>query len=170
ASSSQVNLSWSASSDNIGVTAYLVESCQGTGCTSFAQIASVAGTTYSNTGLTAATSYSYRVRAKDAAGNLGGYSPVASATTSTAPAVIAYVQGNWTTPQSPQTTVSVSFTGAQTAGNLNVVVIGWTDSPSHVLSVTDTHGNMYELATGPASGAAGTQSIYVAANIVAAAA
>ena len=65
----------------MGVTGYRVERCQGAGCTSFAQIATPAGTTYSDAGLTAGTSYSYRVRATDAAGNLSGYSNVASATT-----------------------------------------------------------------------------------------
>ena len=81
ASSAQINLSWTASTDNVGVTGYRVERCQGAGCTSFAQIATPAGTTYSDAGLTAGTSYSYRVRATDAAGNLSGYSNVASATT-----------------------------------------------------------------------------------------
>src|SRR5206468_3390740 len=51
----------------------------------FAQITSVAGTAYGDSGLASATSYSYRVRATDAAGNLSGYSNIASATTLTAP-------------------------------------------------------------------------------------
>ena len=38
---------WTASTDNVGVTGYRVERCQGAGCTSFAQIATPAGTTYS---------------------------------------------------------------------------------------------------------------------------
>ena len=84
-SSSQVNLSWTAATDNVGVTGYPLyplERCQGATCTNFAQIASaVVGTAYTDTGLTASTSYSYRVRARDAAGNLGPYSNVASATT-----------------------------------------------------------------------------------------
>ena len=37
-SGSQINLSWTASTDNVGVTGYLVERCQGAGCTNFAQI------------------------------------------------------------------------------------------------------------------------------------
>jgi chitodextrinase len=41
----------------------------------------VRGTTYNDTGLAANTSYSYRVRATDAAGNLSPYSNVMSATT-----------------------------------------------------------------------------------------
>src|SRR5213079_2714214 len=81
ASGSQINLSWTASTDNVGVTAYPVERCQGAGCTSFAPLGTAAVTTYSDTGLAANTSYSYRVRATDAAGNPSGYSNVASATT-----------------------------------------------------------------------------------------
>ena len=60
-----------------------MERCQGAGCATFAQIATPTGTSFSDTGLTAGTSYSYRVRATDAAGNLGGYSNTASATTTT---------------------------------------------------------------------------------------
>ena len=80
-SSAQINLSWTASTDNVAVTGYLLERCQGAGCTSFAQIATPTGTTYNDTGRTANTSYSYRVRATDAVPNLSGYSNTASATT-----------------------------------------------------------------------------------------
>jgi C1A family cysteine protease len=45
-----------------------------------------------------------------------------------ASATPAYVQGNYATPQDPQTTVSVPYAGAQTAGHLNVVIVGWNDS------------------------------------------
>src|SRR5256884_607034 len=65
ASASQINLAWTASTDNVGVTGYRVERCQGAGCSNFAQIAAPTGTTFSDTGLTASTSYSYRVRATD---------------------------------------------------------------------------------------------------------
>ena len=47
-------------------------------------LTTVTGTTYSNTGLTPSTSYSYYVRATDAAGNLSGNSNTASATTQAA--------------------------------------------------------------------------------------
>ena len=80
-SGSQINLMWTAASDDVGVTDYLVERCQGCGCTAFAQIAAVNGTSFSDSGLLPNTSYSYRVRASDAAGNLGPYSNIASATT-----------------------------------------------------------------------------------------
>jgi chitodextrinase len=80
-SSTQVSLSWTASTDNVGVTGYYVERCSDTGCSNFAQIGSAASTGYTDSGLTASTSYSYRVRATDAAGNLSSYSNTASATT-----------------------------------------------------------------------------------------
>jgi fibronectin type 3 domain-containing protein len=78
---SEIDLSWTASTDNVGVANYLVERCQGAGCTNFAQIAAPKKTTFSDTGLGSNTSYSYRVRANDAAGNLSGYSNIASAST-----------------------------------------------------------------------------------------
>ena len=77
----QINLSWTASTDPAGVTQYLVERCQGAGCSSFAQIGTSTTTTYGDTGLAASTSYNYRVRATDAAGNLSQYSNTATATT-----------------------------------------------------------------------------------------
>src|SRR5207244_547492 len=87
ASSSQINLAWTASSGKGGVTNYLIERCQGVGCggTSFAQVATSTTSSYSNTGLSASTSYSYRVLAIDAANNSSGYSNTASGTTPAAP-------------------------------------------------------------------------------------
>src|SRR5437667_118862 len=52
ASASQINLAWTASTDNVGVTGYMVERCQGAACSNFAQISAPAGTTFSDTGLT----------------------------------------------------------------------------------------------------------------------
>ena len=80
-SASQINLAWTASTDNVGVTGYRVERCQGAACSNFVQVATPTGPSFNNTGLAASTSYSYRVRAADAAGNLSGYSSVQSATT-----------------------------------------------------------------------------------------
>ena len=62
ASSTQINLAWTASTDNVGVTGYRVERCQGNGCSSFAQIATPTVTTFNDTSLTLSTSYSYRVQ------------------------------------------------------------------------------------------------------------
>ena len=81
-SGAEVDLSWGASTDNVGVTRLLVERCSGAGCSNFAQIATAAGTGtgYKDTTSAPSTSYSYRVRATDAAGNLSAYSNTASAT------------------------------------------------------------------------------------------
>ena len=80
---SQINLSWSAATDTggSGLAGYKIERCQGAGCVNFAQIATTSNTTFANTGLSAATAYSYRIRAYDGAGNHSAYSATASATT-----------------------------------------------------------------------------------------
>src|SRR4249920_1718957 len=119
--STQINLAWGAATDNVGVTGYSVERCQGSGCTTFTQVFTLTGTTFSNTGLTAGTSYSYRVRATDAAGNLGGYSNTASATT-TIP--------DTTPPSAPPTLSATAASATQidlvwTAATDNVGVTGY---------------------------------------------
>src|SRR5881392_2142438 len=77
-SSSQINLSWTASSDNVGVSGYRVYR-NGT------QIATTSATSFANTGLSPSTTYSYTVAAYDAAGNLSAQSSPASATTPAPP-------------------------------------------------------------------------------------
>src|SRR5437667_336716 len=74
ASSSQINLTWTASTDNVGVTGYNVYR-GGT------KIGTSTTTSYSDTGLTASTTYSYTVAAFDAASNTSAQSASASATT-----------------------------------------------------------------------------------------
>ncbi|UJF34904.1 discoidin domain-containing protein [Paenibacillus hexagrammi] len=75
ASSSQINLSWNASSDNVSVTGYEVYR-------DGKLIATTTSASYNDTGLKASTAYSYTVKAKDGAGNLSEASNTASATTS----------------------------------------------------------------------------------------
>ena len=81
ASAGQINLSWTASTDNVGVTGYLIER-EDPGSSSFMQIGTTTSTTYSDTNnVLAGNTYSYRVRATDAAGNLSPYTnPPATAT------------------------------------------------------------------------------------------
>ena len=69
-----LTLSWNAATDNVGVVGYDIY--QGNSV-----LGSVTGTTANITGLTANTSYQFRVKAKDAAGNESGFSNTASATT-----------------------------------------------------------------------------------------
>src|SRR5215813_7823681 len=61
-SSTQINLSWSESTDDVGVMGYKV-------FRDGAQIATASQLTYSDNRLTASTTYSYTVAAYDAAGN-----------------------------------------------------------------------------------------------------
>jgi hypothetical protein len=90
ASSTQINLSWTASTDYVGVTGYQIQRCQGASCTGFAQVGTTTtATTFNDTTLTASTSYSYRVSASDAAGNVSAFSNTASATTQAASGPIA---------------------------------------------------------------------------------
>ncbi|WBQ04006.1 glycosyl hydrolase family 8 [Kribbella sp. CA-293567] len=73
--SSSVSLAWSAATDNVGVTGYVISR-------NGAEIATTGtGTTYTDTGRSASTSYTYTVKARDAAGNTSGASNTVTATT-----------------------------------------------------------------------------------------
>jgi fibronectin type 3 domain-containing protein len=133
ASSAQIDLTWAASTDNVGVAAYLVERCAGSGCSNFVQIATPAGATYSDTTAAPATTYLYRVRAKDAAGNMSGYSNTASATTTAPP------------DTQPPTAPSGLSASAVSATEIDLV---WTDSSDNV-GVT---GYLVERCTGAGCG------------------
>ena len=86
--------------------------------------------------------------------------------TYTGTVAISFTQVASATPQTPAATVPVSYPGAQTPGNLNVVVVGWSDTTATVQSVNDSAGNNYVLAIGPTIGTGLQQSIYYAPNIV----
>ncbi len=104
-STTQINLTWSASSDKVGVTGYRI-------FRGGSQIASVSGTNYSNSGLTASTAYSYTVKSVDAAGNLSGNSTSASATTQSVITVVVSPPPATTPPPTstpPTTTTSGSY-------------------------------------------------------------
>jgi hypothetical protein len=73
-STSQINLTWTASTDNVGVTGYQV-------FRGASQVGSPVATSFSDTGLSPNTSYTYTVKAKDAANNLSAASSPVSVTT-----------------------------------------------------------------------------------------
>ncbi len=75
-SSVQINLSWTAATDNVAVTGYRVFRDGN-------QIATTTTTSYNDVGLAAGTSYGYAIRALDAAGNLSAPSTTVNATTAT---------------------------------------------------------------------------------------
>jgi subtilisin len=83
-SASRIDLSWSDNSDNEA--GFTIERCTSSPCSdAFVPIVTVAAgvTTYSNIGLQASTTYTYRVRASNAGGS-SDYSNTASATTQAA--------------------------------------------------------------------------------------
>jgi hypothetical protein len=137
-SASQIDLAWSASTDDFGVAGYRIIR-NGT------QVGSTMQTTFIDAGLSASATYSYTVAAFDAAGNVSAQSTAVSATTTkNAMQPIAFVQssgldcgiGNG---------CSLAFTQNSGAGNLLVVGIRVGDV-NHTVGVSDSAGNAYALA------------------------
>lgn len=93
-----VTISWTPSTDNVGVDAYEVM------LNTTVLTSTLTGVTYNATGLSPQTSYAFKVRAKDVAGNWSAYSTVLNVTTPSAPDTQAPV-ASITTP-SPSATLS----------------------------------------------------------------
>lgn len=91
ATQSAISLSWTASTDDIGVTDYILEKATNSGFTAGLTTLQAGGLTrtYNDVNLSANTTYWYRVRARDAAGNLSNYATT-SATTQPAPVGAVY--------------------------------------------------------------------------------
>ena len=112
-SSTAINLGWS---DNSTVeTGFAVERCSGAGCSGFSQVATVSAgvTTYSDAELTPGTSYSYRVRAFNAAGS-SGYSNTAGATTQPAVETVPSAPTALTATATSSSTVLLTWTVSST--------------------------------------------------------
>jgi chitodextrinase len=160
--STQITFSWKASSDNTFVSGYQVYR-------DATLIATTSSTSYTDGGLLPLTSYSYSVAAFDYSNNVSAQSTaIVIATTAPTPAVPAFVQQKYATPQSAQSSVAALYSGAQTAGNTNILAIGWNDITSSIASVTDSSGNVYQAAIGIYRGNGLSQAIYYASNIKAA--
>ena len=76
----RVSLAWSASTDDVGVSGYQVWRSKTSG-SGYTQVASVTSTSYVNSSLARRTTYYYKVRAYDAAGNTSAFSAVVAART-----------------------------------------------------------------------------------------
>jgi chitodextrinase len=83
ASSTQLNLSWTASTDNIGVAGYEVYRAKGSATPT--RIATVTTLSFGDTGLSPSSAYNYYVIAKDRAGNASQQSATVTATTQSKP-------------------------------------------------------------------------------------
>jgi chitinase len=114
--STSVSLSWSASSDNVGVTGYDVYR-NGT------LAGSTASTSFTVTSLTASTAYSFTVKAKDAAGNVSAASSALSVTTSASGATCAAqpsVPGSLSAPSKSSSSVSLSWSASSPGTNCSI--------------------------------------------------
>jgi chitodextrinase len=110
-----VSLSWGASTDNVGVTGYTV-------LRNGKAVATISGTTtsYTDTGLTPGTAYTYQVTASDAAGNISQPSNTLPVST----------QADATPPTPPGTPTATSVTASQAGlswapSTDNVGVVGY---------------------------------------------
>jgi len=126
-SSSSIGLTWNASTDNVGVTGYRVYR-------NTALVASPTTTSWTDTGLTAATSYSYQVVAVDAANNASAPSNTATASTPTADTQAPTAPANLKATVGKSKTVSLSWAAATD----NVGVTGYRLYRNNALAGTVT--------------------------------
>jgi acid phosphatase type 7 len=154
----EIDLSWSASSDNIGVTNYDIYR-------GGSMVGTVAGNalTYQDTSVTAGTSYSYTVRARDAAGNSSTDSNSATATATSPPvASPSNLNGSATSGTSVHLTWTASTTSSVSGYNIyrglsggTLTKINSTGSGTSYDDLTVSPGTAYDYAvTAVATGGA----------------
>jgi acid phosphatase type 7 len=114
-----VSLSWTASTDNVGVTGYNVYR-------DGVLLGSTSTTSYTASGLTCGTSYTFAVEAKDAAGNVSGRTSVTASTSA--------CSGPGPDTTAPTTPTALSSTGA----TVTSVSLSWSASTDNV-AVTGYH-------------------------------
>jgi chitodextrinase len=144
--SSQVDLSWTASTDNVGVAGYQI--WRGPAGGTLAEIATTTGTgtTYSDTTVASRASYDYQVKAFDASANISQPSNTATATTP-APAAIAFVGQQNFNGATGSPTAALAYTGG-TGGDFYVLIVSTAlGATGNITAVTDSGGNTWSLST-----------------------
>lgn len=136
-----LTLNWNASTDNVGVTGYEVFLDGGS-------IGTVATNTANITGLVAGTSYSFQVRAFDAAGNNSGFSNTANATTTGGGGGGGCTNG-----------VAVGY-----SESFESSIGAWTQSTADDINWTRDSNGTPSSNTGPSSGSPGSFYMYVEAS------
>lgn len=134
-----LTLTWTASTDNVGVTGYDVYN-------GASNIGTVTATSANITGLTAGTAYSFTVRARDAAGNVSGNSNTANVTTQSA-------------GMTCSSTVSVPYSEGFESG-----LGAWANQSGDDLDWTRLSGSTPSGSTGPTSAGQGSFYMYVEAS------
>ncbi|MFH7016078.1 M4 family metallopeptidase [Flavobacterium sp. FlaQc-47] len=127
------NLTWTASTDNVAVTGYNIY--QGTTLKG-----SSTTTSYTVTGLTASTAYTFSVKAKDAAGNLSASSNTVNVTTTAAGITYCTSQGNSTADERIGKVVfgTINNTSTGTAGYENYTAISTNAARGSAYTITIT--------------------------------
>jgi chitodextrinase len=156
-----INLTWAASTDNVGVKDYIIYRNN-------IQVGTSTTTSFNNTGLTPGTAYSFKVAARDAANNTSVQSTAFSATT-TADTVAPSVPG--TTTSSSQTMTSINLAWSASTDNVavtgyrvyrNGILVGSPTATSYVDSgLTADTSYSYRIAAIDGSGNLSAQSIAV---------
>tara|TARA_R100000306_G_scaffold61803_1_gene65678 strand:- start:101789 stop:105784 length:3996 start_codon:yes stop_codon:yes gene_type:complete len=136
-----LTLNWNASNDNVAVTGYEVFMDGGS-------LGTVAANTANVTGLTAGTTYSFQVRAYDAAGNNSGLSNTVNATTTGG-------GGGGGCTNGVSTGYSESFESS---------IGAWTQSTADDINWTRDSNGTPSNNTGPSSGSPGSFYMYVEAS------
>ncbi|GEN74518.1 metalloprotease Fpp1 [Chryseobacterium hagamense] len=132
--STATNLSWSGATDNVGVTGY--EVYQGS-----SMIGSTSSTSYTVTGLTPSTTYSFNVKAKDAAGNTSTSSNTVSVTTS-AGSTVSYCSASSTNTGDEKIgnvkfgTINNTSTGTSGYENFTSISTNVTKGSAYTISIT----------------------------------
>ena len=129
ASSSQINLSWSASTSSCAVTYNVFRSTtSGFTPSSGNQIASgVTSTSFSDTGLTASTTYFYLVEATNSGGTSGPSSQASTTTSSGTPPTVQINSGG---PAVSPFVADVDFTGGGTINHANTIDLSGVTNPA----------------------------------------
>ncbi len=176
ASMSEIDLSWTTSTDDVEVVGYLVERSQGAGSTNFTLIATPTGTNFNDTGtatgyndtpLLPGTTYNYLVLATDAHGNLSGSNEVTATTPFPAPPTISVIPDQTTLMgisagpfpfyiSDPGVDPSLLIATA-TSSNTNLV-------PDESLYIFNPNGTTQSLTITPAAGQIGTSTITITAS------
>jgi len=134
--SSGATLTWTASTDDVGVTGYDVYRAPGATGGAFGVVGSAGTATFTDTGLAASSTYRYQVRAKDAAGNASAVSGIATVTTGagggTGTCKVAYSVYAWGGGSGLTASVTITNTGTSP-------ITGWT------LAFTYTAGQRVSL-------------------------
>jgi fibronectin type 3 domain-containing protein/O-glycosyl hydrolase len=159
-SGTQVRLTWTASTDDVGVTGYAVAR-GGT------QIGAATATAFTDTTASPGTAYSYTVTARDAAGNVSAPSAPATATTPTTSSLLTtQVPVTAADSDSAAVELGVAFRSSQ-AGTITGIRFykGITNTGTHTGSLWSASGARLATATFSGESASGWQTVAFPAGV-----